>query len=119
VNEYLQEISQETITAKDFRTWWGSVIACEALAADYDAETQQQRTRSVGRAIAAAAEALGNTKAVCKSSYVHPGLQAAGRSGELPKLMDRAMRKGRGAKPKDELTQAEVLFSRLLPLLDM
>ena len=119
VNEYLQEISKQSITAKDFRTWWGSVIACECLASEEEVETKHQRTRSVGRAIAAAAEALGNTKAVCKSSYVHPGLQAAGKSGEFPKLVKQAGRKGRGRKSTAELTQPEELFSRLLPLLDL
>jgi len=119
VNEYLREISKQDITAKDFRTWWGSVIACESLAADYDDSTKQQRIRSVGRAIAAAAEALGNTKAVCKSSYVHPGLQAAGRSGEFPILVERAQSNGRASKPISELTQAEILFAGILPLFDM
>ena len=72
VNAYLQEISGEPFTAKDFRTWAGTVLACMALqefeAFDSDAQAKQNVVDAVKRV----AERLGNTPAVCRSSYIHP-----------------------------------------------
>ena len=109
VNEILQEMSGETITAKDFRTWWGSVTALEALESISDQDSLRVRKRKVSVAIEATAQELGNTKAVCRSSYIHPGLLAAAESGELTKLLARLP-----TQAKRELTIAE---TRLLALL--
>jgi DNA topoisomerase-1 len=77
VNAYLHEISGEEFTAKDFRTWGGSVVAAEALKELGDFETQTQAKRNIAQAIKAAAAHLGNTPAICKKSYVHPGVLEA------------------------------------------
>lgn len=115
VNHYLREICRESITAKDFRTWWGSVVALGSLA-QADAELNAgQRKKAVAGAVTAAAEALGNTKAVCRSSYVHPGILAAGESGELARLIAKADRRGDARR---ELTVDENRFANLLPHLD-
>lgn len=70
VNDYLGEISGSDITAKHFRTWWASVIAFGKMA---EAE-EESRKVSVQTVVEPVAEALGNTPAISRKSYVHPAL---------------------------------------------
>jgi DNA topoisomerase-1 len=72
VNAYLREISGEDFTAKDFRTWAGTVLAAKALAAVASFKSTAEAKRNVGRAIESVAKRLGNTKTVCRKCYVHP-----------------------------------------------
>lgn len=72
VNEYLREISGDDFTARDFRTWAGTVLAVGALQAIGAAETQTAAKRNLTLAITRVAEQLGNTPAVCRKCYVHP-----------------------------------------------
>ena len=72
VNDYLREISGTDFTAKDFRTWAGTVLAAQALKATSEFETQKQAKTNIKQAIDAVAEKLGNTPAVCRKCYVHP-----------------------------------------------
>jgi DNA topoisomerase-1 len=74
VNAYLQEITGEPFTAKDFRTWFGTVLAARYLLASEAAEGDAARKSAVLRAIEAVAERLGNTPAVCRKSYIHPAV---------------------------------------------
>ena len=74
VNAYLQEITGEDFTAKDFRTWAGTVLACTALRELEQVETTAQAKKNVVKAIEAVAGVLGNTRAVCRKSYIHPGV---------------------------------------------
>src|SRR6266700_2543611 len=74
VNEYLREISGESFTAKDFRTWGGTVLAAIALSAQEKFENQKQAKANVKTAICALAELLGNTPAICRKCYIHPGV---------------------------------------------
>lgn len=74
VNDYLREISGSDFTAKDFRTWAGTVLAAEALKATREFETQRQAKRNLKEAIEIVAEKLGNTPAVCRKCYIHPWL---------------------------------------------
>lgn len=115
VNEYLYEITGESITAKDFRTWWGSVIALSELKSNEGAETSRQRKRAVAAAVAAAAEDLGNTKTVCRQCYIHPGILSAAEMGELATLISKA---GKNGRTHAELTVDESLLARLLPHLE-
>ena len=71
VNEYLQAIAPD-VTAKDFRTWAGTVLAYRALRALDEPETATEAKRNVVSAIRDTADQLGNTAAVCRRSYVHP-----------------------------------------------
>lgn len=88
VNEWLRNAAAERVTAKDFRTWWGSVIALSTVAPKLaTAETQKDRAAAVREAVAETAEALGNTAAVCRSSYIHPAILASATNGELPGLL--------------------------------
>ncbi len=72
VNQYLREITGEDFTAKDFRTWHGTVRAAQALADLGEFDSDSHAKHNVGEAIKAVAEHLGNTPAVCRQSYVHP-----------------------------------------------
>lgn len=72
INDYLREISGEQMTAKDFRTWHGTVKAAEELAAAGPRETRTGRERAVSHAMREVAGLLGNTPAVARSAYVDP-----------------------------------------------
>ena len=72
VNEYLREITGEHFTAKDFRTWAGSVMCCDLLNEFEPATTVTQAKKNVVQAIARVAAQLGNTPSVCRKCYVHP-----------------------------------------------
>src|SRR6184192_2409490 len=72
VNEYLRQIAGEDFTAKDFRTWGGTVLAAIALSKQEEFQTKKQASSNIKTAICAVAELLGNTPAVCRKCYVHP-----------------------------------------------
>jgi DNA topoisomerase I len=74
VNEYLREITGEDFTAKDFRTWAGTVLAAIALNAQDAFENKTQAKKNIKDAIAAVAKILGNTPAICRKCYVHPAV---------------------------------------------
>jgi DNA topoisomerase I len=74
VNDYIQSVIGSDFTAKDFRTWAGTLLCSIALAMEGQAESKTGRKRRVRKAIVATAEQLGNTPAVCKSSYICPRL---------------------------------------------
>ena len=72
VNDYLREITNENFTAKDFRTWAGTVLAAIALNAQGKSETKKEAKTNVKTALCAVAQLLGNTPAICRKCYVHP-----------------------------------------------
>ena len=74
VNDYLQSITRQYFTAKDFRTWAGSVLACELLATFEPFDSASQAKKNVVDAIRAVARRLGNTPAVCRKCYIHPAV---------------------------------------------
>jgi DNA topoisomerase-1 len=82
VNDYLREITGGEFTAKDFRTWHATIAALELLAASRFA-TASEAKRQANAAIAAIAQRLGNTPAVCRKSYIHPAVVDAFLAGEL------------------------------------
>ncbi|HEX6142095.1 MAG TPA: DNA topoisomerase IB [Geminicoccaceae bacterium] len=83
VNAYLREISGEAFTAKDFRTWAGTVLASFALAEFERVDTKAAARRNIKRAIEQVAGRLGNTVAVCRKSYVHPEIIESYGDGSL------------------------------------
>jgi DNA topoisomerase I len=99
VNMYLRETAGEVFTAKDFRTWGGTVVVARELAQMGPFETKTQADRNVNQALDAAAGHLNNTRAVARRSYVHPEVVASYLEGELvdlwPRLVSRADRSGR------------------------
>jgi len=83
VNDYLREITGQPFTAKDFRTWAGTVLAAQELKALGPAGTQRQAKSNIVRAVDTVAARLGNTRAVCKRCYIHPILFDAYVEGSL------------------------------------
>jgi DNA topoisomerase-1 len=73
VNDYLREISDGDFTAKDFRTW-EATMSCALELAAVEVEGKGEAKTVVTEAIQRVAEKLGNTPAVCKKSYIHPGV---------------------------------------------
>jgi DNA topoisomerase-1 len=77
VNTYLRDITGRDVTAKDFRTWGGTMLAAVELRAMGPASSRREADRNIVRAIDAVSERLGNTRAVCRKYYVHPALVQA------------------------------------------
>jgi DNA topoisomerase-1 len=86
VNGYLRAAAGEDFTAKDFRTWYGTLLAARALR---DAPTERPTKTAVVQAVAQTAARLGNTPAVCRKCYVHPDVVAAYFRGALRPLAAR------------------------------
>ncbi len=100
VNEYIREISGEEFSAKDFRTWVGTVTCAMMLAEEQAAETQSERKARVVAVIKDVAKRLGNTPTVCKKCYVHPDvLDAYMEGGRLD--LQRKVRHTEGLLPEE------------------
>jgi len=120
VNEYLYEISGARLTAKDFRTWGGTVIAATALhkcgpcrGKDGKPLSRREFKQRCADAVRAAAEALGNRVATCRKFYVHPRLAECYERG----LLERAFRLSRRDNRPRELTSEERATLRLLKMM--
>jgi len=83
VNAYLKEITGQDITAKDFRTWAGTVLAALALKEVETFDTAAQGKRNLRAAIGRVAARLGNTPTICRKCYVHPEVLNAYLDGKL------------------------------------
>ncbi len=83
VNDYLRRLTGGAHTAKDFRTWGGTVVAAEKLVELGGYRTVKEADHNVLVAIDAAAERLNNTRTVCRSCYVHPRIPESYRDGSL------------------------------------
>jgi len=111
VNAYLRGICGDEVSAKDFRTWAGTVLCGVALSLAPPAESERQLRRQVASAMRAVSYRLGNTPAVCRSSYVHPQIFEAHRTGALHRL---ARRLQHIPPPEPALSLAEKAVLRLL-----
>lgn len=87
VNAYLQEVSGEEFTAKDFRTWTGTVLAARALCEMQSFDSQAQAKKNVLCAIENVANRLGNTPSVCRKCYVHPAVVNSYLEGTLAEAL--------------------------------
>lgn len=83
VNDYLRQISGDDFTAKDFRTWAGTVLAALALSQFEQFDSQTRAKKNLVQGIEAVAERLGNTPSVCRKCYVHPEIIEAYLDGTL------------------------------------
>ena len=83
MNAYLKEITGRDVTAKDFRTWAGTVLAALALQEFESFDTQAAFKKNVKSAIERVAQRLGNTPTICRKCYVHPEILASYQQGEL------------------------------------
>jgi DNA topoisomerase I len=108
VNAYLREVSGQDFTAKDFRTWAGTVLAACQLCELELASSARKAKRDVARAIESVAERLGNTPAICRKCYVHPTVIEAYLDGSLARAVRRratAMREA-GLRPEEAMVLA-------------
>jgi len=83
VNAYLRAVAGREVTAKDFRTWAGTMLVAEFLRAIGPARTKKEAERNVVQAIDRTAERLGNTRSVCRKYYIHPALIGAYLEGSV------------------------------------
>lgn len=113
VNDYLRDTTGGHFTAKDFRTWAGSVLACEMLAAIGPFASPTEAKKNVVAAIRQVADRLGNTPSVCRKCYVHPAVLEAYLGGTSPQTartaLDSAIRRS-----ATRLRYEEENFLRLL-----
>jgi DNA topoisomerase-1 len=113
VNEYLRTISGEDYTAKDFRTWAGTLLAALALREFEKFDSQAQAKRNLVRAIEAVAARLGNTPAICRKCYIHPVVVDAYLEGTMREALQRRAER-RLAEGLHELTSEEAAVLALL-----
>jgi DNA topoisomerase-1 len=83
INDYLRQITGQDFTAKDFRTWAGTVLAALALREFEKFDSEAEAKKNIVRAIESVAERLGNTVAICRKCYVHPDIIDAYLDGTL------------------------------------
>jgi DNA topoisomerase-1 len=115
VNAYLREITGRDITAKDFRTWAGTMLAARELCAMGPAKNRREAERNMIRAIDAVAKRLGNTRAVCRKYYVHPGLVLAYLQGLTAPLSSTPLpQRARRGRPAASLRRDEVAVLQFL-----
>jgi DNA topoisomerase I len=113
VNAYLREITGQDFTAKDFRTWAGTVLAAMALEEAEIGETNAQAKKNVVRAIETVAARLGNTPAICRKCYVHPAIISSYLDGTLVESMKQRVAEALDAGPRG-LDRQEASVLRLL-----
>jgi DNA topoisomerase-1 len=87
VNDYLRAITGEDYTAKDFRTWSGTVLAALALQEFEKFDSEAQARKNIVRAIESVAEKLGNTPSICRKCYVHPAVLDAYLEGTVLEVL--------------------------------
>jgi DNA topoisomerase-1 len=113
VNGYLREISNQNFTAKDFRTWAGSLLTCMTLRAFEAFESEKEATKNIVQAIKAVAARLGNTPSVCRKCYVHPAVLEWYMSGTMAAKKQRPPEDHHG-EMIEELRREEAILLKLL-----
>ena len=113
VNEYLYEITSQHFTAKDFRTWAGTVLACLMLKEFEAFGSATEAKRNVVQAIKKVAAELGNTPSVCRKAYIHPAVLECYMSGVLSPA-EKACAKAQVAVAVDALRDEETAMMKLL-----
>lgn len=94
VNEYLRQTTGAPVTAKDFRTWVGTLLATVAFAALPSPRSERTASRAVSRVCEVVSDHLGNTPAVCRSSYIHPSVIEWYKDGSLADRWEAAPARG-------------------------
>ncbi|MBO0740364.1 MAG: DNA topoisomerase IB [Hyphomicrobiaceae bacterium] len=117
VNAYLREISGEDITAKDFRTWHGTVLAALSLHEFEKFDTQAAAKKNIRQAIHRVAARLGNTPTICRKCYVHPEILTTYIEGslllEIKEKIETELREDLSGLTPEEATVLALLQSRL------
>jgi DNA topoisomerase I len=102
VNQYLRQITGQEFSAKDFRTWAGTVLSVQALLTFPELTSIAQAKRDVSQAVAAVAKVLGNTRSVCRKCYIHPQVVMAFMEGSLTKSVKKISdRRKPGFRPEE------------------
>lgn len=109
LNDYLREIAGTEVTAKDFRTWAGTVLAFRALRGTSPGRPAAARRRHLTQAFEQVGEVLGNTGTVSRQSYVDPTLVRAWEDGHLARVRSRPAPGGRLGDPPSWAEEAAVL----------
>ena len=110
VNAYVRAATGQDFTAKDFRTWAGTVLAACALGRLEPARSETARKRQVAEVVAGVAARLGNTPAVCRRCYIHPGVVDAYLNG---KVVDRSLARIRESRMSAEEAAVLAFLRRL------
>lgn len=110
VNRYLRQITGEDFSAKDFRTWGGTLFAAIDLYQRGPAKDEKAADKQITQVIKEVSAALGNTPTVCRKYYVHPGVLDAYRDGRLFELLGSKLAKA----PEDGLAVEEQALLELL-----
>jgi len=101
VNEYLRETAGQDFTAKDFRTWTGTVLAARTLEDMREFDSDAQAKRNILSAIEAVAGILGNTRSVCRKCYIHPAIIEA--------YLDRSLARALSARAIERMAASHAL----------
>jgi len=119
VNAYLQAVTGRDVTAKDFRTWAGTMLAAEALRKMGPAKSKREAEKNIVAAVDMTAKRLGNTRSVCRKYYIHPALIEAYLEGSvLPPMPERNWSKRKSTGPtlrQHEMDVLAFLKARLKP----
>lgn len=117
VNAYLRQITGQDFTAKDFRTWAGTVLAAEALAGFEEVDSEAGSKSNVVQAIESVSARLGNTPSVCRTCYVHPAVIDAYLEGQtvetIKQRADTELAENLGELPPEEAAVLMLLHDRL------
>lgn len=114
VNQYLRDISRADFTAKDFRTWAGTVWAARELCGTGKANTRKQMKKAIGQAVVLVAAKLGNTPAICRKCYVHPAIFESYQNGTMVEHMPNRGNGEAKVVPKTKLAPDEKCVLQLL-----
>ena len=118
VNAYLSEITGQHFTAKDFRTWAGTVLACTLLREFDTFESDTQAKKNVVQAIKSVSSRLGNTPSVCRRCYVHPAVLEAYMGGGMLKAFEEEVEEETQRPPhalmREEMDVLHLLRNRLV-----
>jgi DNA topoisomerase-1 len=116
INEYLKHITGKDVSAKDFRTWAGTMYAATTLRDMGPATTKREAKRNIIRAIDRVAERLGNTRAVCRKYYVHPDVIDGYMCGKVVGKSPPPPTTKRGGRPATALRRDEIKVLEFLQL---
>jgi DNA topoisomerase I len=117
VNDYLREITGDNITAKDFRTWGGTILAAIALSELQSFDSAAKAKKNLRAAVEQVASRLGNTATICRKCYIHPELMNCYLEGSLLKQMkaaaERELRDNMAGLSAEEAAVVAILRTRL------
>ena len=112
VNDYIKSIAEGEFTAKDFRTWCGSVAALNAIKEIGLYDNKKEAKQKIVEVLDKVSVQLGNSRTVCKKYYVHPSLLEIYETGEMEKWLKK-LKSARKNNGNDLLAEEKVFMSIL------